>query len=289
VASRGFITGQRALALLLLGSLVSAFLPVRLLGFTRGLSGVAVRLTAPADAAFKLVGDWIAESERAEHPNPSVGRLEELESLLRQKDMIIEDLAQRIADLEQTDSVPAEHVRRLVGRVFAAQTGPSGGFLRVRRGARDGVILGSVATVRGRHMLGLVSAVESDFCVVTPLADRSAGPIEVLVYAGAGTDLGVRFDLSPVGDGTLRGAGRFVTEGEGQQPVLIEPGATAYLSDPALAPHWGLEVGEVLSVDRDEQSPLRPVITVRPRIDGSRAASVILRVPTAEPGTEQSP
>lgn len=289
MASRGLITGKRALALLVLSSLVGSFLPVRLLGFTRGLSNAAVRLTAPAGAAVKLVGDWLGESERAGHPDPSIGRLEELESLLRQKDMMIEDLSQRISDLEQTDSVPSEHVRRLVGRVFASQSGPSGRYLRVRRGSRDGVVVGSVATVRGRHLLGLVSSVESDFCVVTPLADRSAGPIEVLVYAGAGNDRGVRFDVSPVGDGTLRGAGRFVTEGEGQEPVRLEPGATAYLSDPTLAPHWGLEVGEVVSVDRDEQSPLRPVITVRPRVDSTRAASVVLRVPTAGAGAELGP
>jgi cell shape-determining protein MreC len=273
------LTGGRVLAVFVLLSSALAFVPRRYVRPAGVVGSVLTRLTAPVSAVLKAGGDRLAGSEAAAHPDALTGRIEELESLLRGKDLEIDELHAVIADLQGGRGVAVEGVRQLAGRVFGGSAEGSGRVLLVRLGGRDGVTEGSVATARGRHLLGRVVRVEAMHCQVTPIVDALAGPLEVIVYPGTDGTGGVRFDLTPVGDGTLRGPGRFVTEGQGQRPVTVSAGATAYLSDPSLSAHWGLEVGSVVAVQADEQSPLRQVITVRPRIDTRRVGSVVLRVP----------
>lgn len=278
-ARGGFITSGRVLAASLAGCLVCAVLPVRYLGWVNPVSGVAVRLVAPVSDLGKWVSDRAARSERESHPDPEVGRVQELESLVRGQELRIEELRAMLDALEQGDVLPESRVRQLAGRVFSTAASRSDRTMLVRRGGRDGVVAGAVAVVRGRHLLGAVSAVNESFCVVTPLVARNAGPIEVTVHATGGDGTGVRFTVSPTGDGTLRGPGQFRTEGAEQRPVEVRVGDEASLSDPAMAPHWGLLVGDVVGVERDPSSPLRQVVTIKPRIDTRHVARVVLRIP----------
>lgn len=285
-ARGGFITSGRVLAAAIAACLVCAVLPVRFLGWTGAVSGVAVRLVAPVSDLGKWIGDRAARAETEEHPNPEIGRLQELESLVRAQEMRISELRAMLDALEQGDILPEARVRQLVGRVFSTSASRAEQTLLVRRGARDGVAEGAAAVVRGRHMLGVVSDVNESFCVVTPLVARNAGPIEVTVHPADGDGPGVPFVVSPTGDGTLRGPGQFRTEGAEQRPVEVRVGDEASLSDPAMAPHWGLLVGDVVEVERDPESPLRQLVTIRPRIDTRNVARVVLRVPDDDRASE---
>ncbi len=283
-ARGGFITSGRVLALTVAGCVVCSLLPVRFLGWTGAVSGVAVRLVAPVSDLGKWIGDRAARSETEGHPDPEIGRVQELESLVRAQEMRIAELRAMLEALEQGDILPESRVRQLVGRVFGTSASRAERTLLVRRGARDGVVVGAAAVVRGRHMLGVVSEVNESFCVVTPLVARNAGPIELTVHAAGEDGAGVPFTVSPLGDGTLRGPGQFRTEGAEQRPVEVRVGDEASLSDPAMAPHWGLLVGDVVEVQRDPESPLRQVVAIRPRIDTRHVARVVLRIPEDDDG-----
>lgn len=282
-ARGGLITSGRVLAASVAAMLVCSLLPARYLGWSGAVAGVAVRLVAPVSDAGKWLGDRAARSEDEFHPVPELGRIEELESLVRGQQMRIDELRAMLDALEQGDILQETRVKLLAGRVFSTAASRSARTMLVRRGERDGVIEGAVAVVRGRHMLGVVSSVDASFCVVTPMVSPSAGPIEVLVQP-EGASEGVRFTVSPTGDGLLRGPGQFRTEGADQRPVEVAVGDVASLSDPAMAAHWGLIVGDVVAVDRDPSSPLRQIVTVRPRIDTRHVARVVLRIPTFEGG-----
>lgn len=278
-ARGGFITSGRVLAAAIAACLVCAMLPVRHLGWVNAASDVAVRLVAPVRDLGKWVGDRAARAETENHPDPEIGRLQELESLVRGQEMRIAELRAMLDALEQGDVLPETRVRQLAGRVFSTAASRAERTLLVRRGERDGVVEGSAAVVRGRHLLGVVSSVNSSFSVVTPVIARNAGPIEVTVHAAGGDGPGVVFTVSPTGEGTLRGPGQFRTEGAEQRPIEVRVGDEASLSDPAMAPHWGLLVGDVVAVERDPSSPLRQVVTIRPRIDTRHVARVVLRIP----------
>ncbi|MGP1272286.1 MAG: rod shape-determining protein MreC [Phycisphaerales bacterium] len=279
MSSRGIITPNRVIAAVLLAAIVAAFAPTRFLRVANAPARVLERLTAPVGAGVRLVGNWVSEPEPPDHPDAILGRIQELETLLRRSELIIQDQAAQIQALQSGSTVSADRVTLIAGRVFGGAIDPSGRLLSVRLGARDGVERGAVATVRGQHMLGLVTEVSETFCRVTPIDDRNAGPIEVIVYPDDGGEGGVRFDVAPNGDGTLSGPGRFVTIGPEQIPRTVRVGQIAYLSDPSLAPHWGLQVGRVESAQTDEDSPLRQVITIRPEIDTRHVAGVVIRVP----------
>ncbi|MEO1583812.1 MAG: rod shape-determining protein MreC [Planctomycetota bacterium] len=279
MATRGLITSGRLLAAAVVVSLVCAFLPMRMLGWVTPVSGVVIRLVAPVSSLGKWLSDQASRAEREAHPDAELGRFEELESLVRGQQMEIAELRATLDALEQGDVLPEARVRQLAGRVFATAASRAERTLLVRRGSADGVTLGSVAVVRGRHVLGVVSAVEPAFCVVTPTVSRDAGTLEATVFASDADTEGVRFSLTPVGDGTLRGPGQFRTVGVDQRPVEVSLGATAVLSDPAMPSHWGLFVGRVVAVDADPASPLRQVITVRPEVDTRRVARAVIRVP----------
>lgn len=282
-ARGGLITSGRVLAASVAAMLVCSLLPARYLGWSGAVAGVAVRLVAPVSDAGKWLGDRAARSEDEFHPVPELGRIEELESLVRGQQMRIDELRAMLDALEQGDILQETRVKLLAGRVFSTAASRSARTMLVRRGERDGVTEGSVAVVRGRHMLGVVSSVESSFCVVTPVIARGAGAIEVTVFPEDGEgSAGVPFTVSPTGEGTLRGSGQFVTQGAEQRPVEVSVGDTASLSDPAMAAHWGLIVGDVVEVERDPSSPLRQVVTIRPRIDTRHVARVVLRIPADE-------
>ncbi|HVZ93605.1 MAG TPA: rod shape-determining protein MreC [Phycisphaerales bacterium] len=164
------------------------------------------------------------------------------------------------------------------------------GTIQVRRGSRDGVEVGAVATpiASPQHLLGLVSQAGPMVSQVQLINDTrsSMGLIEVaLVPDGVVTDSQVseapRCQLRIERDGSLSGelsseSAGLVSEGPG--------GALAFLSDP----HWP-EAAQMLIVGRIAQiksgdDPLWKRVVVRPEIDLSRVSGVVLRIPVSGGG-----
>ncbi|MEM8757729.1 MAG: rod shape-determining protein MreC [Planctomycetota bacterium] len=284
-ARTGLITANRLLAVMIGMAAVGAFTPARLLGPIGHIAGVVERLTAPISAGSRAIANAVMPAETAEPPD-TAARIRELESLLRQRDLEIADLTERVASFEAGAAVSSGAMRLVTADVVAGSADPRGSVLTIRAGTADGILPGSVATVSGPNLLGYIEAIEPSLARILPLTDRNAPPIEVIVYSSSQDRVGVRFDVAPAGDGTLRGPGMFITTGLDQQPALVQVGATAYLSEASMKPHAGLEVGEIAAIDQDPESPLRQIITVRPRISTAQVASVVVRVPGAA-GTDR--
>ncbi|HZW10279.1 MAG TPA: hypothetical protein VFF69_10290, partial [Phycisphaerales bacterium] len=86
--------------------------------------------------------------------------------------------------------------------------------------------------------------------------------------------------LRPAGDGTLKGD---VGDPGAQGSRLIQPGQVVRLFDR----HWPasaqmLVIGAVESVEPAPDSPLRPVIVVRPTVALERVTEVIVRITPEE-------
>ena len=145
-------------------------------------------------------------------------------------------------------------------------------------GRRDGIEPGSVATARGQHLLGRIVNLDDAMCDILPITDRNADTIEVIT---TGEGAGLRFDLTPEDNGTLKGPGRYVTEGLEQTPRTAQVGQQVALADENWRGNEGLIVGEIIEVEASPEMPLRQVITVRPIIDTRRVSSVVIRVPGA--------
>ncbi|HED53116.1 MAG TPA: hypothetical protein ENJ00_02810, partial [Phycisphaerales bacterium] len=249
MSRRGVVTANRVLVVVFVTLGVTMLLPVRMLGWTREPGMVVQRLSAPPADMAKVIGDWIAHAEPAEQPDALVGEIEHLQTQLRKLAIENQRLRRENADLRGAQHLNSTSIRLIPARIMAGSADPSGRLLRARAGRRDGIRLGSVASVRGEHLLGRVVSIDRMMCEIMPITDHNADTIEVIVYGADAGDSGLRFDLSPVGDGTLRGPGRYVTDGPEQTPREAKVGQRVYLSDEAWSVHAGLVVGEIISVE----------------------------------------
>jgi cell shape-determining protein MreC len=189
-----------------------------------------------------------------------------------------EELRQRLRELQSgLDLFPPSGLRLLESRVVGATSNLRDDVLVVRGGRREGVTSGdSVAVVDGVHLVGRVIDVEARTCEVLPISSPRAEMLGARVYV-AEPDVSFACQLEPVGNGRLRGP--LTQDAEG-----VEQGQVVRLDDP----DWpdlaqALIIGEVESVERSEESPLRRIVTVRPRFALSRVRGVTLRLP-ADPG-----
>lgn len=280
MARRGLVTPRRALALSLCALGVTAFLPARSLGWAHVPGRIVQRLVSPPVDLVKVVGDWLARAEPAQHPEPLVGQIDQLRAMVQRLELENLRLARENDELRGARRAQGEPMRLITASLIGETTDPMGTLLRVRAGRRDGIEEGSVAATNGQHLLGRIVNLGEANCDILPITDRNADTIEVITD-GEGEGAGLRFDLTPVGDGTLKGPGRYVTEGVEQTPRTVEVGRQVRLSDESWAAHNGLIVGEIVAVEPSAQSPLRQVITVRPIIDVRRVSGVVVRVPGA--------
>lgn len=284
MARRGFLTARRVLALALVALTVATFMPARYLAWARVPGRIVQRLVSPPADLVKVAGDWFVRAEPAEHPEPLVGQIDQLRVIVQRLESENQRLRRENDELRGLRSTQVESgaMRLIKASVIAGSSDPSGMLLRVRAGTREGVGPGSVAIARGQHLLGRVVSLDEAMCEVLPITDRNAEIIEVITEGDAPAG-GLRFDLTPTGDGTLRGPGRFETEGLNQIQRVVKVGQLVRLDDAMWAGHMGLTVGEIVAVEASEQSPQRQVITVKPLIDTRRVSSVVLRVPGGAP------
>ncbi len=280
MSRRGLVTASRMLALSLCVLAVTTFLPAQRLTWTRIPGRIVQRLTSPPADLVKAIGDWLVRAEPAQHPEPLVGQIEQLRSLVQRLELENLRLRRENDELRGARRTQSDPMKLITASIIAGTTDPTGRLLRVRAGQRDGIESGSVATARGQHLLGRIVNLDDAMCDILPITDRNADTIEVIT-TGEGDSAGLRFDLTPQGDGTLKGPGRYVTEGLEQTPRTSEVGQHVALADENWRGHEGLIVGEIIAVEPSPQSPLRQVIIVRPIIDTRRVSSVVVRVPGA--------
>lgn len=279
MSRRGLVTANRVLVLSICAMVVTTFLPSRLLTWARVPGRITQRLTSPPADLVKVAGDWLVKAEPAENPEPLVGQIEQLRALVHRLEQDNGRLRRQVEELSGVRSTQSDPMRLLTTSVIAGTTDPTGRLLRLRSGRRDGIEPGSVASVRGEHLLGRIVNIDDAMCDVLPITDRNAETIMVQVYEEDGTKTELFFDLTPMGDGTLKGPGRYVTEGLEQTPRTAEVGQIVRLSDENWIDHGGLIVGAITTVEPSPESPLRQVITVKPIVDTRRVSSVVVRVP----------
>ena len=278
MARRGLVTPNRVFALTLVVLCVTSFLPQRLLAWTQEPGEVIERLTSPPAHAVKFITDKFGSPELATNPDTTIGQIDTLRGQNLALRIEIQKLQQEVAVLSGARRVQNQPMRLLTASVIAEGSSPSSRVLRVRAGTRDGIRVGSVATTRDSHLLGRVTDLNQTMCHIVPITDENAGTIEGITTETDGSP-GLRFDLTPQGDGTLKGPGRFETDGLTQTPRQVQIGQRVSLSDENWPQYTGLIIGEIVAVESAEQSPLRQVVTVRPYIDTRRVASVLIRVP----------
>ncbi len=279
MSRRGLVTASRVLALSICAMVVTTFLPARMLNWARVPGRITQRLTSPPADLVKVAGDWLVKAEPAQHPEPLVGQIDQLRALVHRLEQDNARLRRQVEELSGVRSTQTEPMRLLTTSVIAGTTDPTGRLLRLRSGRRDGIEPGSVASVRGQHLLGRIVNLDDAMCDVLPITDQNAETLMVQIYEEDGTKTELFFDLTPTGEGTLKGPGRYVTEGLEQTPRVAEIGQIAKLSDENWVGHEGLIVGTITAVEPSPQSPLRQVVTVTPIVDTRRVSSVVVRVP----------
>ena len=278
MSRRGLVTASRMLALSLCVLGITTFVPAERLTWARIPGRIVQRLTSPPADLVKIVGDWLVKAEPAQHPEPLVGQIEQLSALVQRLELENIRLQRENDELRGARRTQNDPMKLITASVIAGSTDPTGRLLRVRAGRRDGIEPGSVATARGQHLLGRIVNLDDAMCDILPITDRNADTIEVIT---TGEGAGLRFDLTPEDNGTLKGPGRYVTEGLEQTPRTAQVGQQVALADENWRGNEGLIVGEIIEVEASPEMPLRQVITVRPIIDTRRVSSVVIRVPGA--------
>lgn len=272
-------------------TLLAAFLPTGWLGWTDILASIVnVPLQPLTDGGLRL-GAWIrpATDEYAQASQELKRRTEELETtraLLYAARLRIEALQEEIGELQAARRLhQGAEINPLYARVTGRSPDRAGGPVRLNAGTRHGVTPGTVAVYRGVHLIGRVARDVSRLsCHLVPITDPSAGLLEAIILPGD----------DPVAD--VRNAPRLQLESDGNGALVgdldsstqVRKGDVVRLSDPA----WpdsaqGMIVGEVESIEPKDLQPLRNAITVRPRYQANRVASVTLKIERGEPAVPE--
>ena len=171
---------------------------------------------------------------------------------------------------------PSVSTRLLNAPVIGATSDAGGMQLQIRAGTSLGVHQNDVVAVEGVQLFGSVRHASPKTSWIMPITARAQGRIEGLVMIQDGR--GVACSLAPAGDGTLRGDVAY-DEADPEASRAVAVGQTVRLDDgqwPASAQM--LVLGAIESVEPAPDSPLRPVIVVRPLITLERVTEVIVRV-----------
>jgi len=286
--ARGSVSPERALLVVVAALLAMSLLPSRLTSWAAWFQEPVRVIFAPISDPMALASRSLRRASVTEGPLPrDVERLQE--QLERQRTLAIRlrsenrELRERLRELQSgLDLFPPSGLRLLDTRVIGASPNLRDDVLVLRGGRREGVTEGdSVAVVDAVHLLGRVIDVENRTCEALPITSPNAESLGARVYVSE-PDVSFACQLDPTEDGRLRGPLHRNAEG-------VEPGQPVRLDDP----DWpdlaqALIIGLVESVERSEESPLRRIVTVKPRHEISRVRRVTLRLPAeaaAEPGT----
>ncbi len=266
-----------AVVLLLIGS----FLPGRILIPVSWMGELLGMVAAPVSQPLRTVGGWLAP--------PSAGEAlpEELALLQRQVKeyrTLYERARERNSDLlaqmEQLKLMvelnPSVSTRLLNAPVIGSTSDPSNAQLLIRAGTKLGINKNDVVAVEGVQLFGSVRDAGARTSWIMPITAKAQEHIKGKVMIEDGR--GIACSLKSVGDGTLRGDVAY-DESDTEAVSLVAVGQTVRLDDgqwPASAQM--LVLGLVESVEPAPDSPLRPVIVVRPLIALERVTEVIVRI-----------
>ena len=284
---------RRWLMLTCIVLIVLALLPARWSGWTVWFGGVADFVIAPVQWPMAKVVSWLSPARAPTTRDPVTATLERELALTkdayyrvaRERDEFERQVTALQRGLAITGSLP---FKQLVAGVIGTHTDGSVLLLRLRAGARDGVVDGAVAVSDSVSLVGRVprGGVGDRVSRLIPITDRSVGAINVLVFPGEGTDgasglgttsLSVAAQVSPTGRGDLSGpveAGRYKP---GEEPLRLVPGMVARLDDPRW-PRWAqmLLVGTIVRVETQPNG--RDVVWIKPGFE-LPLTDVVLRIP----------
>lgn len=268
--------------------LVFALSTRRLSGWVGGLSGVVLLPTAPLSqwltsftrgvlgrSGEKSVGDERTKALEEERQTFYTLYLRERAENLQLRDYIAE--LQRGVALN-----PNQPVRQVIAPIIGTGADSSTGLLTARVPADLTADRNTVAATTGLQLVGRVSSGGGSgggVVTLTPITLRSAGKVRGIVMSDD-ANFALAAELSPRGDGTLRGVVRVLESrvGAGAKPPEPAPGQLVRLDDPDWPPSATmLIVGRVESVDPSPEESQRVVITVRPLVNVERVARVLLR------------
>ncbi|MFG0244312.1 MAG: rod shape-determining protein MreC [Phycisphaerales bacterium JB054] len=275
-------------ALLLLA--VISFLPYRWLRPNVWVGDLIVLVSAPVAQPLRAVGGWLAPARSGSAEPAEIAQLlrqvEEYKTLYLRALSRNDDLLRQMEQLRlMVELNPSVSTRLLYAPVIGAGSDPANAQLLIRAGSRQGVHVNDVVAVEGVQLFGAVIDAAHRTSWIRPITARSQGYIQGLVMIEDGRS--VTCSLQPVGDGTLRGDAAYDPQ-DPDAATRIAVGQVVRLDDgewPASAQM--LVLGMVEAVEPAPDSPLRPVVIVRPTVALDRVTEVIVRV-SEMPGDDAS-
>ncbi len=210
-------------------------------------------------------------------------QLRVLEWRLTQSQNESEELRRQMAALQAMRAINPDVSAKLVSGVpvIGGSWDATAQVLKVRAGARHGVTKNSVCLMRSVNLVGRVIDVSSRYCIVRPITQKDAEPLQGVIVLDDGTPGPACPNLTPMGDGTLQGRVEFQDEYTAGLMPTVKAGQTVRLRDPTFpAAASMLVIGTIVNVETLANQ--RPVITVRPIADLSRVAEVSILTPESE-------
>ncbi|MFG0259250.1 MAG: rod shape-determining protein MreC [Phycisphaerales bacterium JB041] len=267
---------------------VISFLPYRWLRPNVWIGDLIVLVSAPVAQPLRAIGGWLAPARSGSAEPAEIAALsrqvEEYKTLYLRAQSRNDDLLKQMEQLRlMIELNPSVSTRLLYAPVIGAGSDSANAQLLIRAGSRQGVHVNDVVAVEGVQLFGSVIDAAHRTSWIRPITARSQGYIQGLVMIEDGR--GVTCSLQPVGDGTLRGDAAYDPQ-DPDAATRIAVGQVVRLDDgewPASAQM--LVLGMVEAVEPAPDSPLRPVVIVRPTVALDRVTEVIVRV-SEMPGDE---
>jgi len=268
---------QRALTVAAGLVVVASLMPVRWLAWTAGFATVVRVPVQPLAQAGVQISHWLRPAADgagdSEALRERTDQLEMTRALLHGAMLQIDSLLEEIAALQEVRGLrPGVEITPIVARVTGRPPDRAGGPVRINAGTRHGVVAGAIVVYRGGHMVGRVAGGVSRLSSsVVPITDGSMGLIEGVVLPAD----------DPVASVRSRPRIQFVADGRGglagdlDREVVINLGDTVRLADfswPDSA--QGLIIGTVTSIEPKDLQPLLNTVTVRPKFQARRVATV---------------
>ncbi len=270
---------RSALPILIGACLITSFLPLRWLGWSRWfseqawviVSPIAQPITMGVDAIFPRRDSVAIGSEREAELLAEIERIRLRLYQAEQRSVDLESLVQQLA------RGAALHPDVEVTQLPRPRIGESGDLLIIRAGTGEGVHKGTVVAAQSVQVIGRVSDADARTSRVLPITARSAPRVAGVVILDDEVGRRASCLLEPVGDGTLRGEVSPPDDGRADELAI---GQTVRLLDEQWPRHAQmLVIGEIERIEPSPTQPLRRLITVRPRVDARRVSEVIVRLP----------
>lgn len=277
---------QRLIPLvLLLASVLALMVPMRFQRWAGWFGDTVQLIAAPVSRPLAQVSRWLAAGYKPPQDEDRIRALEDdndrLQASLLREIQANEQLRQVLSELRVIATLDsARNFGTVYAPVYATASDLAQGVIRVQAGEREGLTPNSVATAGGLQIVGKVTSVSARTCTVLPITARAAGNLQGMVMLSERPD-GLKCQLEPTGEGTLRGPVEDRRDPTTLQGIDPQPGMTVRLFDPGRwpAPTQMMLIGKIETVEPNPDQPLRKLITVRPTIDHlERVSEVVLLV-----------